>query len=231
MNPGFFITGTDTGVGKTVVAQALMRRLVRSGYRVAGMKPIASGCRPTPDGLRNADAEILQAAANVALDYAEVNPYAFVDAVAPHLAAAGTEIRLDVIQQCVARLRARAQWLIVEGAGGWRVPLGRAQTMADLAKILNLPVILVVGLRLGGLNHALLSAEAILRDAVPFAGWVANRIDLQMKRVEENVASLEMRLPVPLLGIVPYWKGIPDNCVQDSLKLERVARAYRPEHL
>ena len=231
MNRGFFITGTDTGVGKTFVAQALMRRLVRSGYQVAGMKPIASGCRSTPDGLRNGDAEILQSAANVALDYSEVNPYAFADAVAPHLAAADTEIRIDVIQECFARLRACAQWIIVEGAGGWRVPIGRIQTMADLAKILGLPVILVVGLRLGSLNHALLSAEAIIRDAVPFAGWVANRIDIHVECAQENIASLEKRIQAPLLGVMPYWQGVPDNCVQDSLKLERLAEAYRPELL
>ena len=170
MNRGFFITGTDTGVGKTFVARLLMLRLARAGYRVAGMKPIASGCRATPQGLRNEDAEILKSAANVALDYADVNPYAFGEAVAPHLAAGEGEIRIEVIQRCLARLYARSQWVVVEGAGGWRVPIGPTQTMADLARALGLPVILIVGMRLGSLNHALLSVEAIARDEVPLAG-------------------------------------------------------------
>lgn len=203
---GWFITGTDTGVGKTVAAQALLVRLARAGFRVAGMKPVASGCRQTPQGLRNEDAERLLHASSVPLTYNEVNPYAFAPPVAPHLAAraAGIEIRLENILEHFYRLQARADWVVVEGAGGWYVPLGPALTMADLARALGLPVILVVGLRLGCLNHALLTAQAVRASGCALAGWVANRIDPNMELVMENIEALRARLDAPLLAEFPY---------------------------
>ncbi len=203
---GWFVTGTDTGVGKTCVAAALLRALVQSGGNAVGMKPVASGCRETPEGLRSADAEALVANSSIVPAYSEVNPYAFLDPVAPHLAAAArsVSIRVDVIRAHFDRLARRASWMVVEGAGGWRVPLNEAETMADLARALGLPVLLVVGLRLGCLNHALLTVEAIRADGIPLAGWVANAIDPATALVQENIATLSRRIAAPLLATVPH---------------------------
>ncbi len=203
---GWFITGTDTGVGKTVAAQALLARLARAGFRAAGMKPVASGCRQTPQGLRNEDAERLLDASSVPLSYEEVNPYAFAPPVAPHLAASadGVEIRLENILELFYQLRARADCVVVEGAGGWYVPLGSALTMADLARALGLPVILVVGLRLGCLNHALLTAQAVRASGCTLAGWVANHLDPEMALARENIETLRTRLDAPLIAEFPH---------------------------
>lgn len=204
----FFITGTDTGVGKTVVTCALLRAFAAAGKSTLGLKPVASGCAATHDGLRNDDALALMAAATVKLPYAQVNPLAFAAPLAPHLAAdrEGKRIRVAQLAGLVrgALTQARADVTLVEGAGGWRVPLNDAETLADFARELQLPVILVVGLRLGCINHALLTAEAILRDGVPLAGWVANCIDPQMEAREENIQALRTRLPAPLLGVMPH---------------------------
>lgn len=219
MSRGFFVTGTDTGVGKTYVAQVLLHQLARAGYKVAGMKPVASGCRATPLGLRNSDAMALRVASNLELDYADVNPYAFEEPVAPHLAAGNSEIHLGRIQECLARVRARADWVVVEGAGGWRVPLNPRAAISDLARLLALPVILVVGMRLGCINHALLSAEAITRDGAPLAGWVANEMTPNMRRVADNIATLRDRMPVPLLGVIPYRESGLDAATENALAL------------
>jgi len=214
---GWFVTGTDTGVGKTHVACALVAALADAGRRAVGMKPVASGARRTPAGLRHADAERLLAAGNVAVPYDAVNPYCFEPAVAPHLAAedAGVKLRLQTVLAAHARLCAAADCTVVEGAGGWRVPLGPRTTMSDLARALGLPVLLVVGLRLGCLNHALLTVEAIRRDGVPFAGWVANACDASMEYRARNIEALAQCLEAPPLaifphqppGIVPRWPG------------------------
>lgn len=219
MSRGFFVTGTDTGVGKTYVAQVLLHQLARAGYKVAGMKPVASGCRATPHGLRNSDAMALRVASNLELDYADVNPYAFEEPVAPHLAAGNSEIHLGRIQECLARVRARADWVVVEGAGGWRVPLNPRAAISDLARLLALPVILVVGMRLGCINHALLSAEAITRDGAPLAGWVANEMTPNMRRVADNIATLRDRMSVPLLGVIPYRESGLDAATENALAL------------
>lgn len=206
MNRGWFITGTDTGVGKTRVACALLTALRRAGHSCAGMKPVASGCRATPDGLRSDDALELMQASNAAADYPDVNPYALASACAPHIAARemGVEMRLEKILQSFRRLQQKSPWIVVEGVGGWSVPLGERLTMVEVARALDLPVILAVGLRLGCLNHALLSVEAIRRANLPLAGWVANRIDPAMTHAEENIATLERRLEAPLLARIPY---------------------------
>lgn len=202
---GYFVTGTDTGVGKTAVALGLMHCLQAQGYRVAGMKPVASGCETTPAGLRNADALQLQRQSSVATDYALVNPYAFAPAIAPHIAAqqAGVRIELDTIQSAYTELAAQMDRVVVEGVGGWLVPLNERETLADLACKLELPVILVVGIRLGCLNHALLSAAAIGHAGLQLAGWVANRLPPEADCAGENINALKSRLPAPLLGIVP----------------------------
>jgi len=202
---GWFVTGTDTGVGKTLVSGALLRVLRERGLRVAGMKPVASGCIATAAGLRNEDALVLARESSLRLPYAQVNPYAFEPAIAPHLAAAEAGVRIDLeglAAGCEALL-AQVDRVVVEGAGGWRVPLNDTETIADLARRLRLPVVLVVGLRLGCLNHALLTAAAILADGLPFGGWVANAIDPGFARAAENLASLQERLPGPFLGAIP----------------------------
>jgi dethiobiotin synthetase len=201
-----FITGTDTGVGKTRVAAALCRALAGRGIRVAAMKPVASGCSPTPQGLRNDDAVALLTAANVRAQYGEVNPYAFAPAIAPHIAAreAGIDIDFSVLDHAYERLRTRAEALIVEGAGGWLAPLDATRGFADLAVHWQMDVVLVVGLRLGCLNHALLTAESIERRGLRLRGWVANSIDPHFERLRENVSSLESRIFAPCLGFFSF---------------------------
>ena len=214
MSGGWFITGTDTGVGKTRVACLLLEALARVRQRAVGMKPVASGCRMTEAGLRSDDAELLLTAGGVTPDYADVNPYRFAPAIAPQLAAleAGVEINPEKILGSFRRLQQISPWVVVEGVGGWTVPLGECLTMADVARALRLPVILVVGLRLGCLNHALLTAEAIRRADVPLAGWVANQIDPAMTHVSENIATLEKRIPAPLLACFRFGaSGIDEN--------------------
>lgn len=202
---GWFITGTDTGVGKTFVAEALLRGLQRAGQTAVGMKPVASGCRATERGVRSDDAERLQAASSVACAYADINPYPLADPVAPHLAARAMGITIDIadIHACFARLGARAQWVVVEGIGGWRVPIDRRRTMAAVAASLGLPVILVVGLRLGCLNHALLTAAAISADGARLAGWIGNPVPPPVPRTAELIEALTERLPAPLLTVMP----------------------------
>jgi len=190
---GLFVTGTDTGVGKTVVAVALLRSLVAAGIRCVGMKPVAAGFDA---GGINADVRALGDAANVRAALRDRNPYAFVDAVAPHLAAEASSATIDLamIEAAAGRLAAKADVLIVEGAGGALVPLDARYDMLDIATTLGLPVVLVVGLRLGCLNHALLSALAIRRRGLPFRGWIANQLSPAMQLAEDNVRTLEERL-------------------------------------
>lgn len=201
---GWFVTGTDTGVGKTWVSQALIRALVRSGQRVAGMKPVASGCTPTPAGLRSTDAEALLASANIPARYVDVNPYALEPATAPHLAAAamGAQIQIEVIRDHYERLATAADSVIVEGIGGWQVPISATATMGDVVQALGLPVILVVGLRLGAINHALLTQDAIVARGCRLAGWVANA--MQPDAPNGYIETLQDRLKAPLAGIIPH---------------------------
>lgn len=206
---GFFVTGTDTGVGKTLVSQVLLHDLRARHAAVAGFKPVASGCESTPMGLRNADAVALQAAASMLLPYTVVNPYAFHPAIAPHLAAerVGAVIDCDRIVRGIAAVG--AERIVVEGVGGWSVPLNDRHTSADLARMLALPVILVVGLRLGCLNHALLTAAAIRSCGLELVGWVANQVDPQFELCDENVAALQARLHAPLLMRLPHFPVLP----------------------
>jgi len=208
MQRAWFVTGTDTGVGKTLVSAALLTALARSGRRVVGMKPVASGCDATPHGLRSTDAETLCAAANVAADYADVNPYALAAPTAPHLAATVTGVQIDIatIHAHYARLAARADDVVVEGIGGWLVPINRTQTMADVVRALELPVILVVGMRLGCLNHALLTRRAVAASRCRLAAWVANALEGGMP--EGYVEALTDRLDAPCLGIIPAVSSV-----------------------
>lgn len=199
----YFITGTDTGVGKTLLSCALLYGFAAQGKRVVGMKPVAAGC---DDRDQNEDVRQLRAASNVLASRGQINPYCFVQAVAPHLAAqfVGISINLDRIVESFSELNAQADVVIVEGAGGFVVPLNNEQDGADLAAQLELPIILVVGMRLGCLNHALLTAEAIAARGLTLAGWVANVLDANMAMLNENITALQQRISAPLLGVVPY---------------------------
>jgi dethiobiotin synthetase len=201
-----FVTGTDTGVGKTRIAAALCVAYAAHGKRVAAMKPVASGCMQTRAGLRNEDAEALRAAMTVRAAYGDVNPYAFEPAIAPHIAAmeAGCPIDFGLLDGCYERLCLRSDVIIVEGAGGWLAPLDATRTFADLAVRWQLDVVLVVGLRLGCLNHALLTAEAIEARGLKLAGWVGNSVDPDFERREANTDTLRSRLAANCLGIFPY---------------------------
>lgn len=202
----YFIAGTDTDVGKTTVAAGLLHAARLAGLSTAAVKPVASGCELTAQGLRNADALALQAECDPPLAYEAINPFAFAPAIAPHIAAREAGVALDV-QRLLGPVRlvleSGAQFCLVEGAGGWRVPLNEQQNLSELVVALQLPVILVVGVRLGCINHALLTAEAIAADGLRLAGWVANIVDPTTSRLEENLATLTARLPAPCLGRVP----------------------------
>ncbi|MFA7242815.1 MAG: dethiobiotin synthase [Sulfuricellaceae bacterium] len=206
MNAAYFITGTDTGVGKTLVSCALLHVFAARGKTVVGMKPVAAGCASTARGLVCEDVANLMAASNVSAPLEMVNPYAFQPPIAPHIAAtqAGVAIEIAPICAACAALQALAEVVIVEGIGGWRVPLNAREDSADMARQLGLPVILVVGMRLGCLNHALLTAQAIKASGLELAGWVANRIDPSMPAFDENLRALQARLAAPLLGVAPY---------------------------
>ncbi|WP_341782479.1 dethiobiotin synthase [Ectopseudomonas mendocina] len=221
----YFVTGTDTEVGKTTVAAGLLHAARLLGLSTAAAKPVASGCVKTEQGLRNDDALALLAQCSLPLRYEEVNPQAFEPAIAPHLAAREAGVVLDVtsLYQPVREVLDRgADFSLVEGAGGWRVPLSGTQTLSDLAIALGLPVILVVGVRLGCINHAVLTAEAIACDGLQLAGWVANIVEPQTSRLEDNLATLAERLPAPCLGHVPRLESARADAVSACLDLGRL---------
>ncbi|MEW8505956.1 MAG: dethiobiotin synthase [Candidatus Thiodiazotropha sp.] len=206
MTGGLFVTGTDTGCGKTEVTLGMMHNLQQQGETVLGMKPIATGAAPTAEGLRNEDALRIQGQGSLDLPYEVVNPLVFEPPIAPHLAAKASAqpIRLDEILLGYQRIQEIANRVVVEGVGGWHVPLGDGITLADLALALDLPMILVVGIRLGCINHALMTAECMLNSGVRFEGWVANLVDPGMRAVDENIMTLQAWLPAPCLGEIPY---------------------------
>lgn len=203
---GVFVTGTDTGCGKTLVSTLLIHALRRHGVRVAGFKPVAAGADWCDGILQNDDALALNAASGLGLPYPDVNPCCYEAPVSPHLAALEQRapISLDDVRGAFGRLGSAAAFVVAEGAGGWRVPLGPDLDTQDLARDLNLPVVLVVGLRLGCLNHARLTADAVARSGLPLIGWIGSRLDPEMSRVEGNLATLRACLPAPCLGVVPH---------------------------
>ena len=219
-----FVTGTDTGVGKTRVSAALCRGFARRGLRVAAMKPIASGSQATAAGLRNEDALALHAAINIRASYAEVNPYAFEPAVAPHIAAreAGTAVDFAVLDRAYERLCLQSDVLIVEGAGGWLVPIDTERTFADLAQHWQLGVVLVVALRLGCLNHALLTAQAITSRGLRLRGWVGNQVEPIFPRCDENLQFLRAAVPAPCVGVLPFAPLAPADEVASLLDLREL---------
>ncbi|HHH35308.1 MAG TPA: dethiobiotin synthase [Gammaproteobacteria bacterium] len=231
MNRAWFVTGTDTGVGKTRVTAGLLHALARHGWRVLGLKPVASGCRREGGQWVNDDALALQAASSGNPPYSAVNPCALRDPVSPHLAAAamGWDIDPAALADHCRRLAETTNIVVVEGVGGWRVPLTRKQTMADLARALDWPVILVVGIRLGCINHALLSAEAVRGDGLRLAGWVANHLDPACLMAEEVVATLRQRLPAPCLGVVPHAKKMDAAGLAARLDIRMLLAEYEDE--
>jgi dethiobiotin synthetase len=218
---GYFITGTDTGVGKTAVTLGLMAYLQAQGKTVAAMKPVASGCERTAAGLVNEDALQLQRQSSVALPYALVNPCAFEPPIAPHIAAAraGVTIAIDTIRAAFDEIAGTADCVLVEGVGGWQVPLNADETLADLARALGLEVILVVGIRLGCLNHALLTAQSIEASGCTPAGWVANRLPPPADCAMENINALKSRLCFPCLGEVPAIQCVEPELLAGYLSL------------
>ncbi|MGC1460065.1 MAG: dethiobiotin synthase [Steroidobacteraceae bacterium] len=211
MAAGLFVTGTDTEVGKTVVSRLIVRSLVATGVRVAVMKPVAAGWVMTAQGARSADALGLIADSNVEMPYEVVNPYCLEAPVAPHLAARalGITVELPRIQHHFSALAASADYVIVEGAGGWLAPLNESEFVADLAAALNLPVLLVVGLRLGCLNHALLTVAAVRQRHLALAGWIGNQIDPGFARMTENLQTLEQHIGVPPIAVVAHGPQAP----------------------
>lgn len=204
----FFVTGTDTEVGKTVASTALLQAASALGYRTAGYKPVASGSEMTAEGLRNSDALALQHNSSVALPYDRVNPYTFAEPTSPHIVSAdeGRPIDFSILSAGLRTLEQQANWVLVEGAGGWFTPLSETQTFADWVVTEQLPVILVVGVKLGCINHAMLTAKAVEQAGLRLAGWVANEVVPPGKRHAEYMASLTRLIPAPLLGEIP-WLG------------------------
>ena len=211
MSRGVFVTGTDTGIGKTTVSCALLHALRARGLKAIGMKPVASGCERTPEGWRNDDALRLIAASDPRLDYALVNPYALPEPTAPEIAAreAGVTLALAPMRDAYAALAAQADVVLVEGVGGWASPLSAELDQADLARALGLPVLLVVGLRLGCINHARLAARSIRADGFALAGWIGSAVDPDFAHREPTVAILQRRIEAPMLGWLPHREGAP----------------------
>jgi dethiobiotin synthetase len=211
MVQSYFVIGTDTNVGKTYVARALVKHFAAQDLKTVGMKPVASGCELNEKNeLINEDVTALISASNINADLDLINPYRFLPAIAPHIAAeqAGVQIDLDVIQQAYEQLTSLADVVIVEGAGGFFVPFNKTQTLADLAVLLNIPMILVVGMRLGCINHALLTVEAIQARGLKLAGWIANEIGPNFAMFDENLSSLQQRIDAPCLSVVRWQAGL-----------------------
>jgi dethiobiotin synthetase len=221
---GLFIAGTDTGIGKTRVTVGLLRALRQAGWRAVGMKPVATGTISTDTGRINEDVAAIAAVSDPNAARSDINPYCFDWPVSPHIAASKARIVVDPgdIVNAYNRLTQYCDVVVVEGTGGWLAPIGPTATMADLALALQLPVVLVVGMRLGCLSHALLSAQAIVGAGIPLMGWVANLIDPAMAALQENLEALSLRLPAPQLALIPHAV----DGEQDPLALAEAARAF-----
>lgn len=218
MAQGYFITGTDTGIGKTWSTVAMMQYFKKQGKTVLGMKPVASGCEEINGQLRNEDALLLQQYASLAVPYQDINPYAFSLPVSPHIAAAkmGVEIQLDKILYQYQQLEKKADVVLVEGVGGWLVPLSLECSIADLAQRLELPVIVVVGMRLGCINQARLTFAAIGQTGVRCHGWIASCVERDMLALEENIESLRQQVDAPLLAVSPFVDKLNPDCFSEQ---------------
>ena len=217
-----FVTGTDTAVGKTEVAVALLKMAQQQNHSTAAIKPVSAGCEEVDGQLRNEDGVQLLAQCTVPMTYEELNPIALKDAIAPHLAAhfEGRSITADRLVGLSQNIFSKkADLTVIEGAGGWRVPLNHREFMSHYVKQLNLPVLVVVGVRLGCLNHSLLTVEAILNDNLPLVGWVANCIDGEMGALAENIQTLAQLIPAPCIGVVPFNAEDPQSAIEQHLNL------------
>ena len=219
MEKGYFITGTDTNVGKTWATIAIMQYFKNRGKSVLGMKPVASGCFMHEGQLKNSDALMIQDHASLLLDYHLINPYAYEQAVSPHIAGVHNPVNFDKLLMGFEQLKNLVEVVVVEGAGGWYSPLHQHHSVSDLAKILNVPVILVVAIRLGCINHASLTQLAINQSGLDFAGWIAVATDPDMLCAEQNILTLKDRMDVPLLGVLPYRKQPDFNFFAEQLIL------------
>lgn len=224
MQKDLFITGTDTEIGKTYSTLCIMESIKAAGKSVAGMKPVASGAELTRCGLRNDDALALQKHASAPHEYASINPYVFKPPIAPQFAAQATGIRIDIdkIHAHYLCLKERADVVVVEGIGGWCVPLDNTLLLADLVKKLDLNIVLVVGLRLGCINHALLTVKTIMIDGMHLSGWVANQIDPDYNQVSATIECLQARISVPMLGYLPYQKVTDINAISEKLDISAI---------
>ncbi len=228
----YFVTGTDTDCGKTLVSSALLHRagaIQADGHqpRTLGLKPVASGCQVTEEGLRNSDALMLMSASTLQPSYRMINPFAFEPAIAPHIAAAsqGMDISPESLMSAMDLTQmSRADFCLIEGAGGWRLPLGQGRYMSELVQYLSVPVIMVVGMKLGCLNHAVLTMEAIKADGVELVGWVANRVDPNMANYQENLDSLKALIEAPMLGEVPYLPEVSPQLAANFISLPKKPR-------
>lgn len=225
MGKTYFVTGTDTDAGKTVVTCGLLEAARQQGLSTLGLKPVAAGSQNTEAGWRNEDALALMEAMTLSLPYEQVNPFTLEPPIAPHIAAreAGITVTVDrLVGYCRGAMMHKNDFTLIEGAGGWRVPLNHREMLSDLARAMDIPVILVVGMKLGCISHALLTAESIVRDGVKLAGWVANRIDPEMSRYKDNVETLKAMLPVPCLGEVPWLASADKTAVAGCLDISQL---------
>lgn len=220
MTKSYFITGTDTGVGKTCATVALMYYFKQQGQTVLGMKPIAAGCEWLDGQLKNEDALLLQENASLQLPYQKINPYAYELPVSSHLAGKKNPVRIDTVVQRFNDLSNKVDVVLVEGAGGWLAPINEQEDIADLVKALDIPVIIVVGIKLGCINHAKLTFQAINNIGVKCSGWLAVCIEPNMLKADENIETLKKQISAPLLGIFPYMEKI--NFIKLSAKIIKV---------
>lgn len=230
MNRTVFVTGTDTDVGKTLISVSILKACAEMGLTTAGFKPVSAGCQQTVEGLRNDDALQLQQASSIVLPYEQVNPIAYKDPVAPHLAAAKSKRPIDpqLLDKSLANLqRYQVDVLLVEGAGGWHLPLNRHQTLSNWVQRQQMDVILVVGLKLGCLNHALLTIESVRHAGLKLIGWVANQIDPQMAYLQDNIDSLAQLIDAPCLGSIPYLTSQAEhNAAKDYLHVDTLQTLF-----
>ncbi len=223
--PTLFVTGTDTGIGKTVVTTLLMRFMLGQGARVSGMKPVASGAVSTPQGLRNDDAVQISALCNPPQPYERVNPYTLAAPIAPHIAAALEQVSpsLDTLLEKAGELQATADYCVIEGVGGWRVPWSDTFTARDFVAALSVPVLLVVGLRLGCINHALLTVEAMQHDGIHVLGWLGNEIDRDYQEKSRTLAYLQETLAVPYFGCQPFSRDSSSPDLSSGVDWQRLS--------
>jgi dethiobiotin synthetase len=219
MERGYFITGTDTNAGKTWATIALMRYFKQQGKTVVGMKPVAAGCSNQNGKLKNEDALLIQENASFKIDYDLINPYAYELPVSPHIAGTTNPVKLTNIAEHFTVLKELAEIVVVEGAGGWYAPLNDHEDISDLAKALALPIILVVAIKLGCINHAKLTYLAIQHSGVPCAGWIAVCVDPDMLKLDENIDTITTALDVPLLGMLPWLESADFDLLASKLAL------------